>query len=396
MADQYSDYLIVGAGLAGAAAVEGIRALDKKRSITLLGAEQAPPYDRPPLSKKLWFGKKEIKDIFLHDAAFYADNSVRLVLGTRAASLDARDKSITTLDGERHRFGKLLLATGGDPRILRIPGGNLDGVCYYRTLDHFQAMRKEAADGKTAVVIGGGFIGSEMAAALAQNKVRTTMIYPSRYLCDRVFPEDLGIAMEHVYESRGIRILKGCTPQAIEREGNSFVVLANDGSRIAADLVIVGIGITPAVDLADRGGLNTGDGIIVNEYLQTSHPDIYAAGDNARFPYQVLKQQTRLEHWDNALHQGKYAGRNMAGAHESFSYMPYFFSDLFDFGYEAVGEVGSQMEMVSDWQKPYETGVIYYLRDGAVRGAMMCNLWDRVDKARELIRRGAGPGERLS
>jgi NAD(P)H-nitrite reductase large subunit len=395
MSDYYSDYLVVGAGLAGTSAVEGIRSLDAGRSVTVLGMEEVPPYDRPPLSKKLWFGKKEVKDIFLHELSFYEKNGVKLLLGKRAVTLDAGEKSVTVAGGERYRFGKLLLATGGIPRILGIPGADLDGVCYYRTLGDYERIRKQAAEGKTALIVGGGFIGSEMAASLNLNRVQTTMIYPSKSLCDRVFPEDLGFALERDYESRGIRILKNQSPASIELEGNRFVVSTTGGGRIRSDLVIVGIGIKPAVELAQQAGLKTGDGIVVDEYLQTSHADIYAAGDNARFPYQVLKQQARLEHWDNSLNQGKHAGRNMAGAHEPFSYMPYFFSDLFDFGYEAVGEINPQMDVISDWQKPYDTGVIYYLREGKVRGAMMCNLWNRVEKARELIRRGASADERL-
>jgi len=152
--------------------------------------------------------------------------------------------------------------------------------------------------------------------------------------------------------------------------------------------VIVGIGIAPYLDLARNSGLQTANGIIVDEYLQASLPDIYASGDNAFFPYHVLGKQTRIEHWDNALNQGKWAGRNMAGAREPFTYMPYFFSDLFEFGYEAVGDVDARLETFADWQKENETGVIYYLKDGKVRGAMMCNVWEKVEAARTLIRKG--------
>ena len=152
--------------------------------------------------------------------------------------------------------------------------------------------------------------------------------------------------------------------------------------------MIVGVGVIPEMELAKSGGLEVGNGIVVNEYLETSSPDIYAAGDNAFFPYRALGQPMRIEHWDNALNQGKWAGRNMAGAHEPFTYQPYFFSDLFEFGYEATGEVDSRLETFADWQKENDTGVIYYLRDGKVRGVMMCNVWDKVETARELIRKG--------
>ncbi|MFB3905278.1 MAG: NAD(P)/FAD-dependent oxidoreductase [Acidobacteriota bacterium] len=395
MAKHGSDYLIIGGGLAGASAVEGIREHDQSGSITIVGAENHLPYDRPPLSKKLWFGKAEVKDIFLHDEAFYDGNGVTLLTGRRVVALDLKNRTVSDNRGESHGFRKLLLATGGTPRVLSIPGGELNGLLYYRTVDDYQKAREAAAEGKSAVVIGGGFIGSEVAAALSMNHVKVIMIYPSAYLCDRVFPKDLGLAMETRYQSRGITILKGQKPVAIERKDSRFLVRTSAGEEARADLIIIGIGINPRVELAEQAGLSTHDGIIVNEYLQTSHPDIYAAGDNARFPYQALGQQTRVEHWDNALNQGKHAGKNMAGAYEPFSYMPYFFSDLFEFGYEAVGEVSSQLKTVAEWEKQHDTGTIYYLRDGKIRGAMMCNVWDKVDEARDLIRRAVGVSERV-
>jgi len=395
MNGHYSDYLIIGGGLAGSSAVEGIRVLDSAGSISIIGAENAYPYDRPPLSKKLWSGKKHVEDIFLHEEAFYRKNGVELIIGSRTAAINAADKFVTDAAGERHYFAKLLLATGAVPRTLDIPGGNLDGIFYYRTLDDYTRLRQRTSESRSAAVVGGGFIGSEIAAALRINNIDVTMIYPSRYMCDRVFPEDLGRAIERSYESRGIHILKDQGPAAIERSGSGYIIHTSAGQSVASDLVIAGIGVKPAVELAESAGLDTGDGIIVNEYLQTSHPDIYAAGDNARFPYQALERQMRLEHWDSALNQGRHAGGNMAGAHEPFTYMPYFFSDLFEFGYEAVGEISSQMAIVADWQKPYDTGVLYYIRNGIVRGAMMCNLWNRVEEARGLIRRKAGANERL-
>jgi 3-phenylpropionate/trans-cinnamate dioxygenase ferredoxin reductase subunit len=396
MAEYHCDYLIVGAGLAGASAIEGIREQDRDGSITMIGAENHLPYHRPPLSKKLWFGKTEVKDLFVHNQAFYDQNGLSFFPGRRVVSLDAKSSTATDSKGQSYRFKKLLLATGGAPQNLPIPGGEMDGVCYFRSLDDYQKIRQQADEGKSAVIIGGGFIGSEMAAALRINKLNVTMIYPATHLCDRVLPADLGLAMERIYQDRGIRILKGQKPTSIDRKGSGFVVRTSGGAQIESDLLIVGVGIKPAVELADVAGLSTSDGIIVSEYLQTSHPSIYAAGDNARFPYQALGQQVRVEHWDNALNQGKHAGRNMAGAHEAFTYMPYFFSDLFEFGYEAVGEVDSRMEIVADWRKQHHAGVIYYLRNNKIRGVMMCNVWDKVEAARQLILRGAGAAERLA
>jgi NADPH-dependent 2,4-dienoyl-CoA reductase/sulfur reductase-like enzyme len=214
------------------------------------------------------------------------------------------------------------------------------------------------------------------------------MLFPEQYLVSRVFPEALGRALMAQFLSHGIQVLTSEKPSAFSKEGGRFTTHTASGKKIASDMVIVGIGISPSLELAKSAGLQTGNGIVVNEYLQTSDADIFAAGDNAFFPYQVLGKQTRVEHWDNALNQGKRAGLNMAGAHMPYDYMPYFFSDLFEFGYEAVGDVDAQLETVADWQKENDTGVIYYLKDGKVRGAMMCNVWDKVEAARELIRKG--------
>lgn len=389
MGEETYPYVIIGGGLAGASAVEGIREQDKQGAILLIGAEKHLPYDRPPLTKKLWFGKKRVEEIFLHDQKFYDQNKVTVESGTTVTALDPKRKSVTTNTGKQYRYQKLLLATGGVPRTLPVPGGDLGGICYFRTLDDYLRMRRESTEGSSAVVIGGGFIGSEIAAALAVNKVNVTMIFPDQYLVSRVFPEKLGRALLDQFRSRGIKVLANEKPSAFSQEGGRFTTYTASGKKIESDIVIVGIGIAPSLDLPRRAGLQTANGVIVDEYLQASLPDIYAAGDLAFFPYRALGKQTRVEHWDNALNQGKRAGLNMAGAHMPYDYMPYFFSDLFEFGYEAVGEVDAQLETVADWQKENDTGVIYYLKDGKVRGAMMCNVWEKVELARSVIRAGA-------
>ena len=380
--------MIVGGGLAGASAVLGIRELDTAGEILLVGEESYLPYDRPPLSKKLWFGKKKVEDIFLHDRAFYDKHAVTLALGATAARLDPDAKTLTTTRGETYGYGKLLLATGCKSRTLDIPGGDLDGICYFRSLDDYLHTREVAAEGKSAVVVGGGFIGSELAAALNICKLHVTMIFPGALLCDRVLPDYLGRAVQQRYAEKGVRILASDKPVSFGKNGGKFITRTGNGEAIESDIVIVGVGVIPEMELARSGGLEVGNGIVVNEYLETSRPDIYAAGDNAFFPYRALGQPMRIEHWDHALNQGKWAGRNMAGAHEPFTYQPYFFSDLFEFGYEATGEVDARLETFADWQKENDTGVIYYLRDGMVRGVMMCNVWDKVEMARGLIRKG--------
>ena len=390
MAEESYTYIIVGGGLAGSSAVEGIRELDQKGPILLMGSEKHLPYDRPPLTKKLWFGKKKVEDIFLHKQDFYGQNNVMLAAGVTARALDAKNKTVTDDKGRTYRYEKLLLATGGAPRILSVPGGDLEGIYYYRYLDDYLRMRREASAGKSAVVVGGGFIGSEIAAALALNNVKVMMIFPDLYLVGRIFPESLGMSLQRHYRERGVTILNGEKPASFAKKNGRFLTRTESGKDIESDMVIVGIGIALSLDLARNAGLQTANGIIVDEYLQASLPGIFAAGDNAFFPYQALGKQTRVEHWDNALNQGKQAGRNMAGAHEPYTHMPYFFSDLFEFGYEAVGEVDSRLETFADWQKENDTGVIYYLKDGKVGGVMMCNVWEKVGAARDLIRKG-GP-----
>ena len=387
MAHQLYDYVIVGAGLAGASAVEGIRERDAQGTILLVGAEPQRPYNRPPLSKQLWTGKETLDTIFVHDIEFYERQRVTLLVNTEITTVDASAKTVVGRNGQRYQYGKLLLATGGQPRTLSIPGGDLDGISYFRTYEGYVRLRSTADKAKAAVVIGGGFIGSELAAALNMVGREVSMIFPEPYLVNRVFPEPLGRAIQKNYLDRGVRILDGDRPVSIERSGERFVVRTQNGVQIDTDVVVVGIGIAPEMKVAAQAGLQTGNGIVVNEQLQTSDPNIYAAGDNAFFPYRALGKSMRVEHWDNAINQGRCAGRNIAGAAEPYDYMPFFFSDLFDFGYEAVGEVDASLETYADWQEKYRTGVIYYLADGLVKGVMLCNVWEKVDAARELIRK---------
>jgi len=386
MAERFYSYIIIGGGLAGAAAAEGIRQHDAAGSILLLSAEHEAPYDRPPLSKKLWTSGKRVEEIFLHPDSFYTEHGVELKLATNVTDLDASTHIVRDSTGSSFRYNKLLLATGGTPRRLTIPGGDLAGLSYYRTLKDYQQLRAAAAPGKSAVVIGGGFIGSEMAASLSMNQLAVTMIFPGECLVGRVFPERLGRALTDYYRSKGIVVASQDVPVSIEQSSNGYIVRTRAGQQFRADLVVIGLGITPNISLAKAAGLKIGDGIIVDDFLRTSHRDVYAAGDVAFFPEQVLGPR-RIEHWDNAISQGKHAGRNMAGANEPFTDLPFFFSDLFEFGYEAVGDVNSRLETFADWQEVNKTGVIYYLDSGRVRGAMMCNVWEKVDAARELIRK---------
>jgi NADPH-dependent 2,4-dienoyl-CoA reductase/sulfur reductase-like enzyme len=233
-------------------------------------------------------------------------------------------------------------------------------------------------------VIGGGFIGSEIAAALATNGREVTMIFPEAGICRRMFPSDLSEFLNDSYRDKGVEVVVGEAVSSLERKGESFV-LRTSSREIVADGIVAGLGIEPDVELARQAGLELDNGIVVNEFLRTSHPDIYSAGDVAAFYNPAMDKRLRVEHEDNANTMGRLAGRNMAGEAEPYHHLPYFYSDLFELGYEAVGDLDSRLETVADWEEPYRKGVIYYLHQGRVRGALLWNVWGRVDAARDVI-----------
>lgn len=378
-------YVLVGGGLAGASAIEGIRSVDSQGSILLVSDEDALPYNRPPLSKSLWKGTKTENDILVESKKFYPENGVEVRLSTKITGIDPREKTLVDDTGATYTYEKLLLATGGVPKHLPLQGADSSQIYYYRYLNDYRKIRSIVGKGTQVLVIGGGFIGSEMAAAMKTIGAEVTMVFPEQWLCGRVFPEDLGKAIGGNFKKRGIRILSGDIPERIESRGDRVEITTRQGSSVVADVVIAGLGIRPSTDLAKKAGLSLADGIRVNEYLQSSDKAIYAAGDNAYFPCETLGKPIRIEHWDNALSQGGHAGRVMAGAKEPFTYLPYFFSDLFEFGYEAVGEVSTELETVAEWDEKFVKGTIYYVSEGVVRGVMLCNLQGKLDWAREQI-----------
>ena len=383
--ENFFKYVIVGGGVAGASAVAGIRDIDTSGAILLICSEPHLPYHRPPLSKGLWLGKKSVNDIYVNPETYYETNRVTLVNGNPAERLDARNKTVTCASGTEYSYGSLLIATGGTPRTF---SGGQAGINYYRYLDDYLSLKKELSAGKSVVIAGGGFIGSEMAAVLSACGVGVTMVVPERYLCASVFPVSLGTAVLARFARAGIRILTEDKPLGFDMTGTRPVTRTVRGETIVSDCIIAGIGIMPSSEIAERAGLLCDNGIVVNEHLQTSAPDVYAAGDVARFPYHALSSLMRMEHWDNAVSQGRLAGRNMAGAQEAYGHMPYFFSDLFEYGYEAVGDVSPSSDTIEDWQKEHEKGVIYYVKNNRCVGVLLFNVWDKCDAARAIIRAG--------
>jgi 3-phenylpropionate/trans-cinnamate dioxygenase ferredoxin reductase subunit len=367
--------------MAGDSAAEGIRELDSSGSVGLIGAEPEPPYERPPLSKKLWFGDP-LESIWRKTA----DRGVEMMLGRTVTSIDPAAKTVTDDQGTTYHYDKLLLATGGTPRRFDFGEGL---VTYFRTVSDYRRVRQQAEAKQRFAVIGGGFIGSEMAAALATVKKQVVMIMPDTGVCSRVFPADLSGLVTDYFRQKGIEVRAGETVAGVHEEGGRLVVTLKSGVDLVVDGVVAGIGLVPNVALAKQAGLAIGNGIAVDELLRTSNPDIFAAGDVAEFYSPLLDKRVRLEHEDNANRTGKQAGRNMAGAGEPFHHLSLFYSDLFELGYEAVGEVDTRLETISDWVEPFRKGVIFYMRGGRVRGVMLWNVWKKVPAARKLI---AQPG----
>ena len=375
-------YLIVGGGMTGDAACRGIREHDSEGSIALVGAESHEPYARPPLSKALWKGKDE-SSIWRGTPQFGVD----LHLGREMVSLDLDAHRATDAEGETYEYEKLLLATGGVPR--RIPTAP-EGVVFYRTFDDYRRLRELAGEGVRMVVIGGGFIGSEIAAALKMNGCDVTIVFPEPGVSARVFPTELAEFVKGYYEEKGVEVLAGESVSGIESSSGGFTVTTEGGRDLEADAVVAGLGIVPRTDLAEAAGLAVEDGIVVDEYGRAGgRDDVFAAGDVARFPVPVLGGTRRVEHEDHANTHGRYVGANMAGADEPYEHLPFFYSDLFDLGYEAVGDADSRRETIAEWAEPNRKGVVCYVDDGGKPvGFLLWDVWDRVDRARELIRAG--------
>ena len=378
-------YILIGGGMTGSAAVEGIRENDPDGSIAMFTKEGYPPYKRPPLTKGLWDTKD--KESILKPVN---DDQTDLYLRTSVAEVAPDDHRITTAEGEEYQYEKLLFATGGDPRHLP---GDPEGVIYYRTLADSDVLKKQTEHKDHFCIIGGGFIGSELAAALQKNNKKVTLIFPEQGISGSLFPNDLAKFLVEYYQDKGVAVLNSNLVDSIQKHGDSFEVRYhniedNRSSEDSFDAVIAGIGIKPNTSLAEAAGIAVDDGIIVDEYLQTNIPDVYAAGDVANFLHIPLGKRMRVEHENNANTMGKLAGQNMAGNLQKYDHFPFFYSDLFDLGYEAVGEFNKEYEIVEDWVEPFKKGTIYYLDSGKIRGLIFWNLWDNVEKGQELIRSG--------
>jgi NADPH-dependent 2,4-dienoyl-CoA reductase/sulfur reductase-like enzyme len=376
-------YLIVGGGMTADAACRGIRDHDAVGTIGLFTTEAHAPYARPPLSKALWTGKDE-SSVWRGTPELEVD----IHTGCEIVGLDLDAHTATDDTGESHAYERLLLATGGTPR--KLPSGG-EGVVYFRTLDDFRRLHGLAGDGVRVTVIGGGFIGSEIAAALASNGCAVTMIFPDPGIGARLFPTGLSSFVNEYYRSKSVDVIPEELVEGIATDDSFFRTTTGAGRAIEADAVVAGLGIVPNTELAERTGLRVDDGILVDEHGRVEgREDVFAAGDVARFPVPALGGTRRVEHEDHANTHGRVVGGNMAGADAPYDHLPFFYSDLFELGYEAVGDVDSRLTAVEEWADPNRKGVVGYVdMDGSARGFLLWDVWGKVDAARALIRSGA-------
>jgi NADPH-dependent 2,4-dienoyl-CoA reductase/sulfur reductase-like enzyme len=382
MMTHHYPYLIVGGGMTADAAVRGIRQVDANGAIGLIGSESDPPYNRPPLSKGLW-KRMPLARIWRNTASLGVD----LHLGRTVVHLDAAARYVVDDHGTQYNFDSLLLATGGEPIRL---AADSERLITYRTLADYHRLRALMETSQRFAVIGGGFIGSEMAAVLAAHGKDVTMIFPEDGICARVLPADISQHLNTTFRERGVRVMTGTWVRSAASAPDT-VTVHTDQEVLVFDGVVAGLGIRPNTQLAQIAGLHTGSGrlaghgIEVDEFLRTSQPNIFAAGDVALFYNPILAQFMRVEHEEHANLTGQYAGMGMAGQLTRYDHLPSVYSTLFDISYDAVGELDPRMEIVYDWQEPFQKGTIYYLAEKRVRGVLLWNISRGLDQARAWI-----------
>jgi len=402
MAVRDVEFVIVGGGVAAAKAAEGVRAAGGEGPAVVLTAEPELPYERPPLSKAFLRGEAGRDWVRTHDEAWYRDHEVELLLATRASTLDPATRTVTTEVGDQLRYGTgLVLATGAQPVRLELPGGDLEGVYYLRTVDDAERLRAAISRAESMVILGGGFIGAEVAASATQMDTRVTLLELADTLWTRAVGPEMGRFFEAFLRDRGVHVRTRTRAERLEGRDSIEAVVLPDGTRLAADLVVIGVGVRPDTDLAERAGLPVDNGILVDQQLRAAD-GVFAAGDvaNAEHP---LFGRIRIEHWAEALNQGLLAGRNLAGAGERYDRIPYFFSDQFDLSLSYLGHVREWDELVVRGSREVAEPkfVAWYLRDGIPRAALIVNDWDVEDAVQEVIRSGQpvdperlpGPGE---
>jgi 3-phenylpropionate/trans-cinnamate dioxygenase ferredoxin reductase component len=382
-------FVIVGGGLAGAKAAETLRSEGFDGRVVLIGAESERPYERPPLSKEYLRGEAGREKVYVHEDGFYEENEIELRSRTSVAAIDAAAREAVLESGERLAFDRLLLATGATPRKLSVPGHDLDGIHYLRDVEDSDLLRSRLDTGSGhLVVIGAGWIGSEVAASARVKGLDVTLVEMTEVPLERVLGRELGEIYRDIHLDHGVDFRGGMALERFEGAGSVERVALADGSSIDCDLVVVGVGVVPRVQVAEASGIEVDNGVFVNAKLETSVPGVFAAGDVANAWHPFFEQHIRVEHWANALNQGPAAARNMLGADESYERLPYFFSDQYDVGMEYSGYATDWDEVVFEGDVGGREFIAYWLRRGRVVAGMNVNVWDVTERIQEQIRSG--------
>jgi 3-phenylpropionate/trans-cinnamate dioxygenase ferredoxin reductase subunit len=380
--------VIVGGGMAGAKAAETLRDEGYEGALTILGAEDERPYERPPLSKDLLRGESEREAAHVHPSGFYEERDIDLRTGVAATAIDVAGHAVTLEDGERLSYDRLLLATGAEPRRIGIPGADLDGVLVLRTIGDSERLAAAIRGDGRLVVIGAGWIGSEAAASARTMGSEVTVVERLGVPLETVLGAELGGMYGDVHREHGVELLTGAGVEAFEGDGRVERVRLAGGRTIDCGAVLVGIGVVPRTGLAEEAGLDVENGVLVDATLRTSAPDIWAAGDVAAHMHPRYDRRVRVEHWANALNQGPAAARNMLGADEPFDRLPYFFSDQYDVGMEYSGLAARDDQVVVRGDLATREVIAFWTAGGRVTAAMNVNVWDVTDDLQELIRSG--------
>jgi 3-phenylpropionate/trans-cinnamate dioxygenase ferredoxin reductase component len=378
-------HVIVGAGLAGAKAAETLREEGSDGPIVLVGAEHERPYERPPLSKDYLRGEVGREKVYVHDEGFYGEHDIELRLGRSAVALDTSSRELELDGGERLRYDRLLLATGAEPRRLSIPGAELEGVLYLRSVQDSDALRERLERGGRVVVVGAGWIGAEVAASARQRGLEVTVVDPASVPLERVLGAEVGAVYRDIHTDHEVRMLLGTGVGAFEGEKAVERVRTSDGRALDCDFVVVGVGVRPRTGLAAKAGIAVENGILVDEHLRTSTPGVFAAGDVANAHHPFYGERIRVEHWANALNQAPAAARNMLGRDSGYERLPYFFSDQYDVGMEYTGFARACDRVVFRGDPATREFVAFWLVEDRVVAAMNVNVWDVTDAVKRLI-----------
>ena len=386
--EKHFDYLFVGGGIAAGFAAEGIREIDKDGTIGILSSDKDGPYTRPALSKLIWTDDDyTAEDVPFHTAE---KTDADVILETVVTAIDKEHKRVATEDGQTYSYSKLLLATGGEPQMLEGPED--DHVIAFRSFEDYRKLRDFSGSDQHVIVVGGSYIGTELAANLKLNNTQVSFIYPQKVLGDERFPLELAKEYEESYRKSGMTLLNESRAASYSRKGDKLSLKLENGETVEGDTIVLGLGIEPRLDLAEEAGLKVDDGVVVNDYFQTSDPNIYAAGDISSYPDPILGRH-RIEHVDHARKSGTTVGKIMAGSKEPYDYTPYFYSKVFNISWKAIGTLDPKLHIFIDHVN--DGKVAYYLSDGKPVGILTWNVEADLDKVREVLKNPPADPEKL-